>query len=104
MAAEHIRHWRVGDVEIARIVEVNAWEDDIAMLLPNAKPELVQRAKVSRAALKGRMQLTIGDETRVCEAGSLFMIPPNVKHRAVAVEGPAVVLDVFSPVREECRM
>jgi glyoxylase-like metal-dependent hydrolase (beta-lactamase superfamily II) len=43
MAAEHIRHWRIGEVEIARIVEVNAWEDDIAMLLPNAKPELVQR-------------------------------------------------------------
>ncbi|MCC7461152.1 MAG: MBL fold metallo-hydrolase [Gammaproteobacteria bacterium] len=43
MAAEHIRHWRVGDVEIARIVEVNAWEDDIAMLLPGGKPELVQR-------------------------------------------------------------
>lgn len=43
MAAEHIRHWRIGDVEIARIVEVNAWEDDIAMLLPGGQPELLQR-------------------------------------------------------------
>lgn len=51
--------------------------------------------------LSGRMELTIGDETRVCEAGSLFIIPPNVKHRAVAVGGKAVVLDVFSPVRED---
>lgn len=51
--------------------------------------------------LEGRMQLTIGDETRICEAGSLFIIPPNVKHRAVAVGGKAVVLDVFSPVRED---
>ena len=51
--------------------------------------------------LKGQVQLTIGDETRVVEAGSLFLIPPNVPHRAVAVNGPATVLDVFSPVRED---
>jgi quercetin dioxygenase-like cupin family protein len=51
--------------------------------------------------LKGKLQLTIGDETRIVEAGSLFLIPPNVPHRAVAVDGPATVLDVFSPVRED---
>lgn len=51
--------------------------------------------------IRGRVQLTIGDETRICEAGSLFIIPPNTPHRAVAVDGPAVVLDVFSPVRED---
>ena len=51
--------------------------------------------------LQGRMQLSIGDETRICEAGSMFLIPPNVMHRAVAIGGPAVVLDVFSPVRED---
>jgi glyoxylase-like metal-dependent hydrolase (beta-lactamase superfamily II) len=42
MAAEHIRHWQVGDVSIARIVEVNGWEDDITMLLPDADPAFVQ--------------------------------------------------------------
>ena len=51
--------------------------------------------------LKGRMQLTIGDETRICEAGSMFIIPSNVPHRAVAVDGPAIVMDVFSPIRED---
>jgi glyoxylase-like metal-dependent hydrolase (beta-lactamase superfamily II) len=43
MAAEHIRHWRVGDVEIARIVEVYGFEDDISMLLPEATPQFVQQ-------------------------------------------------------------
>jgi glyoxylase-like metal-dependent hydrolase (beta-lactamase superfamily II) len=43
MAAEHIRHWRVGDVEIARIVEVYGFEDDISMLLPDATPHYVQQ-------------------------------------------------------------
>ncbi len=51
--------------------------------------------------LHGRVELTIGDETRIVESGSLFIIPPNVPHRAVAVGGPATVLDVFSPVRED---
>ena len=51
--------------------------------------------------LQGKVQLTIGDETRIVEAGSLFIIPPNVPHRAVAIDGRAVVLDVFSPIRED---
>ena len=51
--------------------------------------------------IKGNVQLTIGDETRICNAGDMFLIPPNVPHRAVAVNGPAVVMDVFSPVRED---
>lgn len=51
--------------------------------------------------LKGLMRLTIGDETRTCEAGSMFIIPPNTPHMAVAVDGPALILDIFSPVRED---
>lgn len=51
--------------------------------------------------LSGTLELTIGDETRRVTAGSLFLIPPNVPHRAIAVDGPATVLDVFSPVRED---
>jgi len=43
MAAEHIRHWRVGDVEIASIVEVYGFEDDISMLLPDATPQFLQQ-------------------------------------------------------------
>ncbi len=51
--------------------------------------------------ISGKVELTIGEETRLCEAGSLFIIPPNTPHKAVAVGGPAVVLDVFSPIRED---
>lgn len=41
MAIDTIRSWKIGDVEITRIVEVNNWEDDITMLLPDATPETV---------------------------------------------------------------
>jgi len=49
----------------------------------------------------GKLRLTIGDETRVVGPGSLFIIPPNVAHQATAIDGPATVLDVFGPVRED---
>ncbi len=51
--------------------------------------------------LKGKLELTIGDESRLCHPGDLFIIPPNTPHEAQPVDGPAVVLDVFSPVRED---
>jgi glyoxylase-like metal-dependent hydrolase (beta-lactamase superfamily II) len=43
MAVENIKHWKVGDVEIARLVEVNAFEDHISMLLKDEKAEFLQR-------------------------------------------------------------
>jgi glyoxylase-like metal-dependent hydrolase (beta-lactamase superfamily II) len=36
-----MRTWQIGAVEITRIVEVNNWEDDITMLLPDATPDTV---------------------------------------------------------------
>lgn len=43
MAIENLHTWKIGDVEITRIVEVNAWEDDISMLWPDAGPEDAQK-------------------------------------------------------------
>ncbi len=51
--------------------------------------------------IRGKLQLSIGEETRLCEPGAMFLIPPDVPHRAVAIEGPVLVLDVFSPIRED---
>lgn len=51
--------------------------------------------------ISGTVELTIGDETRTVEAGSMFLIPGGTPHKAVAVNGPAVVLDTFSPIRED---
>ena len=51
--------------------------------------------------LEGRMELTIGDEVRTVEKGEAYLIPPNVPHRAVAIEGFCLALDIFTPVRED---
>jgi glyoxylase-like metal-dependent hydrolase (beta-lactamase superfamily II) len=42
MAVQHMRTWRVGRVEITRLVEVWKWEDDIWMALDEAKPDIVK--------------------------------------------------------------
>ncbi len=51
--------------------------------------------------LSGKLELQIGDEVRTLKSGEAYLIPGNVPHRAVAIDGPAVVLDVFSPIRED---
>ena len=51
--------------------------------------------------LEGTLELTIGSETRLVKPRSMFLIPPGTPHKAVAVGGPALVLDVFSPIRED---
>lgn len=51
--------------------------------------------------LEGRLRLRIGVEERELCAGEAFVIPPNVVHSGVVTEGPARVLDIFSPVRED---
>ena len=51
--------------------------------------------------LEGVMEMTIGDETRELGPGDSYVIPGGVMHSATAVGGPVVVLDIFSPPREE---
>jgi quercetin dioxygenase-like cupin family protein len=52
--------------------------------------------------ISGRLEFTIGEETRTVEAGAMFLIPPDTLHGVKNVgPGPALVLDVFSPVRED---
>src|SRR5580765_1973189 len=61
MSAEHIRHWRIGDVEVARIVEVNAYEDDISMLLKDETAEFVKQHEWLRphfATAAGQMKIS----------------------------------------------
>ena len=53
------------------------------------------------AVLSGDLELTIDGETRLLKPGDSYIIPGGVAHKAVAVNGPARVLDVFAPVREE---
>lgn len=51
--------------------------------------------------LSGQFEFTIGGETRRLGPGDMWRIPSGVPHTVVAVGGPAVAIDVFSPVRDD---
>ena len=50
----------------------------------------------------GRMEFAIGDEVRVLGPGDGYLMPSGVVHSTRALED-SVVVDVFSPVREDYR-
>ncbi len=50
---------------------------------------------------EGGMELTIGDETRTLLPGDAYSVPPNLPHGGRATSAGCVVLDVFTPIRED---
>lgn len=53
--------------------------------------------------LSGCLDFTVGEVCRRLGPGDQWRIPGGVRHRCVAVGGPVVALDVFTPVREDYR-
>lgn len=51
--------------------------------------------------LQGAMELTIGDETRLLRPGDAYSVPPHLPHGGRTHAEGCVVLDVFTPVRED---
>lgn len=51
--------------------------------------------------LEGHLEFTIGGVTRVLGPGDIWRIPGGVVHSVRALDGPAVALDVFHPIRED---
>ena len=50
--------------------------------------------------IEGKLEMTIGGETKVLEPGMFTIIPSNVLHSAVALTN-CKVTDTFCPVRED---
>ncbi len=51
--------------------------------------------------LSGRLQFTVDGITQELGPGEIWRIPGGVVHSVRALEGPAVALDVFHPIRED---
>lgn len=52
--------------------------------------------------LEGRLRFLVGDEERIVVAGETVPLAANVPHEVEALED-SVVLDVFSPARDDWR-
>jgi quercetin dioxygenase-like cupin family protein len=50
----------------------------------------------------GRTRLFIDDQVYTCEPGHSWYIPGNVKHGAYSIKD-SVMIEIFSPVREDLR-
>jgi quercetin dioxygenase-like cupin family protein len=51
--------------------------------------------------IQGALEFRIGDERRELGPGETWSIPPNTSHEAIAGPEGAVVIDVFSPPRDD---
>lgn len=48
----------------------------------------------------GKFKISIDGKTEILETGDGFFVPPNAKHGAECLEA-GILIDVFSPVRED---
>lgn len=51
--------------------------------------------------LQGELELTTPDEVQVVKPGSAYLLPGGVSHKGIAGPDGCLVLDIFSPPREE---
>ena len=70
---------------------------DADTTLPRHKHEHEQ----SGIIFKGRLEVTIGNESRVLHNGDAYVVPSNVEHSARTFGECAEVLDSFAPPRED---
>ncbi len=50
---------------------------------------------------KGRARFVVGGEERVCQAGDVLLFPGGFRHGATILDEETVVIDIFSPPRED---
>ena len=50
---------------------------------------------------KGRVRFVIGDQTRIASAGDVLCFPSGVVHGATMLDEEVVLVDIFTPLREE---
>jgi quercetin dioxygenase-like cupin family protein len=50
---------------------------------------------------RGRVVFTVGDEQRIAAAGDVLHFPSQLRHGATMLDEEVVLIDIFSPIRED---
>ena len=50
---------------------------------------------------QGRVLFTIGDEQQIAKAGDVLHFPPGAWHGASMLDEEVILVDIFSPIRED---
>lgn len=53
--------------------------------------------------LAGRAIFYVGAEQKILQAGDVYRIPGNTRHKVVALDEPVKAVDIFYPIREDYR-
>jgi quercetin dioxygenase-like cupin family protein len=93
---------QVFDGVVARRVEGDLVTLAIVELDPGAiVPEHVHAAEQNGMVIRGQMTFRVGERERVLGPGGTWRIRGGIPHRAQAGPDGAVVIDVFSPIRDD---
>jgi quercetin dioxygenase-like cupin family protein len=50
---------------------------------------------------RGRVLFTIGNEQRIAQTGDVLHFPPGTWHGATMLDEEVILVDIFSPIRED---
>ena len=50
---------------------------------------------------KGTAKFIVGNEEKIVSAGDVLHFPPNLWHGATMLDDEVVLIDIFSPIRED---
>lgn len=64
-------------------------------------PEHSHPEEQAGLVLEGSIRLRIGEEEKVLDAGQAYIVPPDVLHSGIVLDGPFRVLDIFGPPRDD---
>ncbi len=83
-----------------------AWGEKIMLSLVEINPGSVvpmhsHPHEQAGIVVEGEFDFIIGGEKRRLKQGDMWLIPGGVQHSAIGLQKKAVVLDVFSPPRED---
>jgi quercetin dioxygenase-like cupin family protein len=76
----------------------------LAVVEVEAGAELPEHRHVNEQfgmVIQGSVVFRVGDETRTLEPGGIWRIPSNTPHMVTGGERGAVVVDIFSPPRDD---
>lgn len=105
---QHHRSW--ADVPVERIADGIArqmvWGDRVMVCRLHFAPRVVTPVHThphEQVTLveRGKVLFTIDGEQRVAQAGDVLTFPSGLSHGATMLEEEVVLVDIFSPIRED---
>lgn len=64
-------------------------------------PEHTHPHEQMTLVMQGKVKFFISGEERIVSAGDVLHFPPNNRHGATMLEEEVILIDIFSPIRED---